>query len=79
MTYDEVFFKENYFADIALAGSAKSENEEYMLNYDKLPGINKALTKQDLDIIFMDTLFFNMDRRTHNYCLQRDKETGEII
>ncbi len=171
LTYDEVAFKENYFADIALVGSAKSfnreltqkelssntpeltsigsyekcwklengswymykqgnelerfseifiskltqlmgfpsaeyipdekyiktkdftegrynfepmaalvgENEEYILNYDKLLGINKAIAKQYLDIIFMDTLCFNMDRHTYNYGLLRDKETGDII
>ncbi len=171
LTYDEVSFKENYFADIALVGSAKSynreltqkelssntpeltsigsyekcwkqeneswymykqgnelerfsevfisklskrlgfpcaeylpddrfiktkdftegkynfepmaalvgENEEYILNYEKLLKINEALAKQYLDIIFMDTLCFNMDRHTYNYGLLRDKETGEII
>lgn len=171
LTYDEIAFKENYFADIALVGSAKSfnreltqkelssntpeltsigsyekcwklengswymykqgnelerfseifiskltqlmgfpsaeyipddkyiktkdftegrynfepmaalvgENEEYILNYDKLLGINKALAKQYLDIIFMDTLCFNMVRHTYNYGLLRDKETGDII
>lgn len=55
------------------------ENEDYNLNYDKLLKINKALAKQYLDIIFMDTLCFNMDRHTYNYGLLRDKETGEII
>lgn len=55
------------------------ENEEYILNYDKLLGINKAIAKQYLDIIFMDTLCFNMDRHTYNYGLLRDKETGDII
>ncbi len=55
------------------------ENEEYILNYDKLLGINKALAKQYLDIIFMDTLCFNMVRHTYNYGLLRDKETGDII
>jgi len=171
MTYDEVSFKENYFADIALVGSARSvnreltqkelssntpeltsigsyekcwkqengswymykqgnvlerfseififkltkllgfpsaeyipddkyiktkdftggkynfepmaalvgENEEYVLNYDKLLEINKALAKQYLDIIFMDMLCLNMHRHTYNYGLLRDKETGEII
>lgn len=55
------------------------ENEEYILNYDKLLGINKAIAKQYLDIIFMDTLCFNMDRHTYNYGLLRDKDTGDII
>lgn len=171
LTYDEVSFKENYFADIALMGSAKSynrelthkellsktpeltsigsyekcwkqengswymykqgnylerfseifisklskqlgfpsaeyisenefiktkdftegkynfepmaslvgDNEDYILNYDKLVNTNKVLAKQYLDILFMDTLCFNMDRHTYNYGLLRDKKTCEII
>jgi hypothetical protein len=67
--------KYNFEPMAALVG----ENEEYILNYDKLLEINEALAKQYLDIIFMDTLCFNMDRHTYNYGLLRDKNTGEII
>ncbi len=67
--------KYNFEPMAALVG----ENEEYILNYDKLLEIDKALANQYLDIIFMDTLCFNMDRHTYNYGLLRDKETGEII
>lgn len=55
------------------------DNEDYILNYDKLLVINEALVKQYLDIIFMYMLCFNMDRHTYNYGLMRDKKTGEII
>ena len=55
------------------------DNEDYILNYDKLLEINEALVKQYLDIIYMYMLCFNMDRHTYNYGLMRDKKTGEII
>lgn len=67
--------KYNFEPMAALVG----ENEEYILNYDNLLEINEDLAKQYLDIIFMDTLCFNMDRHTYNYGLLRDKETGVII
>lgn len=59
--------------------SLVGDNEDYILNYDKLLNINKVLAKQYLDILFIDTLCFNMDRHTYNYGLLRDKKTGEII
>lgn len=41
----------------ALAG----DNEDYILNYDKLLEINEALVKQYLDIIFMYRLGESLD------------------
>jgi hypothetical protein len=65
----------NYEPMASLVG----DNEDYTFNYDKLFNINKALAKEYLNILFMDTLCFNMDRHTYNYGLLRDKQTGSII
>ncbi|WMJ23156.1 hypothetical protein RBG61_00430 [Paludicola sp. MB14-C6] len=67
--------KNNFEPMAALVG----DNEDYSFNYDKLNAIDLNLAKEYLDILFMDTLCFNMDRHTYNYGLLRDRETGKIL
>lgn len=59
--------------------SLVGDNEDYAFNYDKLQEIHEELAKQYLNLLFTDTLCFNMDRHTYNYGLLRDKSTGAII
>lgn len=59
--------------------SLMGDNEEYVSNYDKLFHMNELLAAQYVDLLFMDTLCFNMDRHTYNYGLLRDKKTGDIV
>lgn len=55
------------------------DNEDYSFNFDKLDAISETLSKEYLDILFMDTLCFNMDRHTYNFGLLRDKSSGVIV
>lgn len=41
------------------------DNEDYILNYDKLLEINEALVKQYLDIIYMYRLGESLDELAH--------------
>lgn len=67
--------KYNYEPIASLVG----DNEDYIYNYDKLYNLQETLAEQYLNILFMDTLCFNMDRHTYNYGLLRDKQTGKIL
>lgn len=67
--------KYNFEPMVAIVG----DNEEYSYNYDKLIVIDDKLAHEYLDILFMDTLCFNMDRHTYNYGLLRDRLTGNIL
>jgi hypothetical protein len=55
------------------------DDEDYGRNFDTFYGISPDLARQYLEIIYMDTLCFNMDRHTKNYGILRDVATGEIL
>ncbi|MDD3337191.1 MAG: hypothetical protein PHI98_17040 [Eubacteriales bacterium] len=55
------------------------ENEDYRVNFDAFWNLSPALAAQYLQIIYLDTLCFNMDRYTQNYGILRDVNTGEIL
>lgn len=59
------------------------DEEDYAYNYRALTNLPVAqpekLTRQYLDILFLDALVFNPDRHTMNYGLLRDQDTGEIL
>lgn len=55
------------------------EDEDYILNYDRLSALKPTLGREYLDILFMDALCFNMDRHTKNYGILRDRATGEVL
>lgn len=42
------------------------EDEDYILNYDRLSALKPSLGLEYPDILFMDALCFNMDRHTKN-------------
>ncbi len=65
----------NYEAADGIVGS----DEDYGLNFDALYTMTPELAEQYLQIIYMDTLCFNMDRHTKNYGILRDVGDGRIL
>ena len=65
----------NYEAADGIVG----DDEDYGLNFDTFYSIAPDLARQYLEIIYMDTLCFNMDRHTRNYGVLRDADSGEIL
>ena len=65
----------NYEAADGIVG----EDEDYFVNFEAFWQLSPKLAEQYLQIIYLDTLCFNMDRHTKNYGVLRDVETGEIL
>ncbi len=55
------------------------DDEDYNSNFNVLWALSPALAEQYVQIIYMDTLCFNMDRHTKNYGILRDTLSGEIL
>lgn len=55
------------------------EDEDYSVNFRAFLSISPDLAKQYMQIIYLDTLCFNMDRHTKNYGVLRDVNTGNIL
>ncbi len=53
--------------------------EDYSLNFNTIWDLSEKAAKQYIQMIYLDTLCFNMDRHTKNYGVLRDKESGEVI
>ena len=54
-------------------------DEDYCRNFDAFYEISPELAGQYLQIIYLDTLCFNMDRHTKNYGVLRDVDSGKIL
>jgi hypothetical protein len=54
-------------------------NEDYAANFTAFRELSPLFAEQYLQIIYLDTLCFNMDRHTKNYGILRDVESGKII
>lgn len=65
----------NYEPAEAIVG----DEEDYVINYDRLTALEPSLGRQYLDILFMDALCFNVDRHTQNYGILRDRFSGKIL
>ena len=65
----------NYEAAEGLVG----DDEDYALNFDVLRELSPDLAEQYMEIIYLDTLCFNMDRHTRNYGILRDVNTGAVL
>ena len=65
----------NYEAADGLVGG----DESYDLNFGVFWDLSPDLAEQYLQIIYLDTLCFNMDRHTKNYGVLRDVGTGAIL
>ena len=66
---------QNYEAADGIVG----DDEDYILNFRSFWDLSPQLAEQYLQIIYLDTLCFNMDRHTKNYGVMRDVETGRIL
>lgn len=65
----------NYEAADGIVG----EDEDYGRNFEVFWKLSPRLAEQYLQIIYLDTLCFNMDRHTKNYGVLRDVESGQIL
>jgi len=54
-------------------------DEDYVINFDAFWNLSPDIAEQYLQIIYLDTLCFNMDRHTKNYGIIRDVETGAVL
>lgn len=61
------------------AKSLVGDDVDYEFNYERIESIDPQMAKEYLDILFLDTICFNMDRHTENYGFLRDPETGQYI
>ena len=65
----------NYEAADGIVG----DDEDYVVNFEAFWNLSPELAQQYLQIIYLDTLCFNMDRHTKNYGVLRDVESGVIL
>lgn len=61
------------------ARSLVGDEVDYVFNYNRIKELKPAMAKAYLDILFLDTICFNMDRHTENYGFLRDSQTGEFL
>lgn len=59
--------------------SLTGEDDDYSTCFHQLREISPDIAKEYLQLIWMDSICFNMDRHTGNFGLLRDVETGEIL
>lgn len=59
--------------------SLTGEDDDYATCFRRLRVISPDIAKQYLQLIWMDSICFNMDRHTGNFGLLRDVKTGEIL
>ncbi len=59
--------------------SLTGEDDDYSTCFQQLQEISPNIAKQYLQLIWMDSICFNMDRHTGNFGLLRDVETGKIL
>jgi len=67
------------FVNYESADGIVGDNEDYCQNFDTFYALSPKLARQYLEIIYMDTLCFNMDRHTRNYGVLRDVDSGDIL
>ena len=65
----------NYESAVGFVG----DDEDYAVNFEAFWKLSPEIAKQYLQIIYLDTLCFNMDRHTQNYGVLRDAESGEVL
>ena len=53
--------------------------EDYGKNFEILCGLLPEAAKGYVEMIFLDTVCFNMDRHTRNYGVLRESATGKVI
>ena len=53
--------------------------EDYQINFEAIHNLSCKAAKEYVEMIYLDTIVFNVDRHTKNYGLLRNVETGEVI
>ena len=59
--------------------SIMGDNEDYKDCFDALHEISGHLAVQYINLLWMDSICYNMDRHTENFGVIRDLKTGEIL
>ncbi len=59
--------------------SLMDENDDYSDCFDTIFALSPTLAEQYLQIVWMDTICYNMDRHTENFGFLRDSSTGKIV
>ena len=72
-------FTDNASVNYEAADGIVGDDEDYCRNFDTFYALSPEFARQYLEIIYMDTLCFNMDRHTRNYGVLRDVGSGEIL
>jgi len=65
----------NFESAVGLVG----DSEDYAENFEVFWSLSPVMAKAYLQIIYMDSLCFNMDRHTNNYGVLRDPDSGETV
>jgi len=55
------------------------KDEDYSVNFHALRALSEDVARQYLQMLYLDTLCFNMDRHTKNYGVLREAESGQIL
>lgn len=55
------------------------EDEDYEKSFEILYDLSPKAAKDFVNMVYLDTICFNMDRHTRNYGVLKDIETGEVI
>ena len=72
-------FTDNASVNYESADGIVGDDEDYGANFEAFLNLAPDLAEQYLQIIYMDTLCFNMDRHTKNYGVLRDVDSGAIL
>ena len=59
--------------------SLVGKNDDYSVCFDEIYAISPQLAEKYLEIIWLDSVCYNMDRHTENFGFLRDVHTGDII
>ena len=61
------------------ANGIVGDDEDYAVNFEAFWRLSPEIAEQYLQIIYLDTICFNMDRHTKNYGILRDAGTGAVL
>lgn len=81
---DDKYIRSEDFTDGAKvnyepASSILGDDDDYERCFRILNSVSTKLAEQYLELIWMDTICFSMDRHTENFGFLRNVETGEIL
>jgi hypothetical protein len=72
-------FTKGASVNLELAYGLVGEEEDYDINYLKMKELSEKCAMEYIEMIFLDTICFNMDRHTKNYGILREVDTGTVI